>query len=333
MENQITKRQHYISVSHQLAWANSENKILVQRDKTKKPFYTSPTNIFVEKYFYELKPISKLEKNIILSMIAQPYREELICNCNEFDTYNKENVIQMYNIIQTKSYPDPFLRFLDKLIFFSFYMNNLQQDHPNKFIKELKQTGEDYHTWIENLGAPFLNKVRTCQVDKITSIECERFILYISTQSIRILDIKKEVFNSSSSNISEISIENIWPIFHIVLGMNVHISMQIHGSEITILTNKSNLGFITGSVLIDSKFFTNEQINTDKQLLWIFPISPKKAIRIFVDCKKTRVNRTQLLTEDITDENKISIINNHIYHSSSIIIYPPDYVWHLVDRS
>lgn len=320
MKNQITKRQHYVNRKYLSNWKNEKEQVMVVFPNGSK--FANPTNVFLEKYVYELVPITEKEKTFILSFFGSEDRRKLA-------SYNFHSLIDVASaykyLADSNNYPHPLLQLFDTIIFVCHYTKVVSEIVKDRGIKIpldyytdktknlFKSSIEELEGVFEGYGYPVIDKVsneKTIQIE-----EWKQFVEFLTIQYFRTNIMK----NSCVSNNPEINIQRIWPILHLVIGVNFSSSLLCREINIEVLVNKTPTKFITSDQPVINLLMKDGE--ETKELKLYYPISPYFAIIL----EPNSINKVDSLSiktayKEISKETDIELYNSKIKASSTTIV-------------
>ncbi|GEO97838.1 DUF4238 domain-containing protein [Methylobacterium haplocladii] len=229
----LTKNQHYVWCNYLREWTDKKGHIACYMLKERNSFCTKPENIAVERFFYELTDLNEIEQEWIDRLIERASNPEV-------RQMHRETVGLFQNIFKMQSWLD------------------LQQDLADTARQSLqakldvmrKTLGERWHTGIENLAFPLLEKLKNSDVD-FYNHEQDRinFIHYISQQffrtpKLRVLQIRENhpYFDKG------LDLDRTWFLESQIFATNVSagIFLERNMYKFKFLTNETETSFITG---------------------------------------------------------------------------------------
>jgi hypothetical protein len=276
----MTKRQHYVWRNYLEAWANN-GQICCLRDRTQL-IKTNLMNIAQEKYFYEAIPLNREEFEFIAKFInsLDPTAHALMWS--NFDNYN------------------------------------LCANSPEELFR--KEGLEDYHSLIEKLGIPIIEKIYKHDLSFFyNEKEKNDFSAFIGFQYSRTKKMRENIRKS-------FTIQKFTPLFPPQMRPNIlanafnFLFSDIIGNwvssnaKILLIINQSNSDFITGDQPVINLRATSLEsgIPTTSTELY-YPISPKLAILL-----SETFTETELI---INNDDKIHYYNNFTYNNSVSQVY------------
>lgn len=271
VELMIKKRQHYVSRNYLKAWTNSKKQISCLRKN--KIYPSNLMNVAQEKYFYELQNLTEEEQKIIYHLGIE----------------KSNNMLQRIH-----------LSFLEKYLLIFKVEKEVNrkgeaEEDLNRIIEEHKiNFEEDYHSEIESIGNKYIDSIRNKNInfyyDK-KSDDRMMFLFFLTLQYMRTKRRKNESIRAA--NTDKINMNKLWPILAHIYATNLSHNLHLDKSfNLILLTNKSNLNFITSDQPIINTYAMNSKELDDNELEFYYPVSPKLAI---------------LITKDILDHKELII--------------------------
>ncbi len=294
----IKKRQHYVWRKYLTPWT-TENKIWCLREG--KIFNTGLMNIAQEKYFYEIK---KLSKNDILFL--QNFVESI-----------SSGIIREANLKWVDLFS--FVHRFEKMVKKEGSLTEKLEENINQLVKNLN---EDSHNFIENQSIDYIEKLLEKDSSFFENEEDRgKFLVYLVAQYLRTKSMRERLLNNAGSTKS-INVENcIGALIHIsttTIAFNMFASPDFR--TITFLENNTDLEFLTSDQPIINIQAHNTPTNqAPEKLEFYYPISPKLAILVSQDVKDSSI---ELSEEDVEDYNQklISFSLEQIFSSSEELL-------------
>ena len=284
---QVTKKQHYIWRNYLAPWtSNNTNEGRIVCLRNNKIFTTSLMNVAHENYFYGVKELSPLEKELISKMFIENQQgvqrqineRWLKLYCSSFDTINEIT----------------FLRY--------FVLGGLNRDdiENNEVFKDWNvEIIEKLHEQIESSAIQFLSLLQENSLD-FWKEELYRgeFSFYIANQYFRTKKIRERlisVFKIGKRNIeafNEIHPENMW--IPITLMLATSVGMHIfQGFSAILLQAPADCCFIVGDQPVVNTYMTYDILKAPEDVEFYYPISPHSALLL---TKKQKEMNGQILS-------------------------------------
>lgn len=276
-----------------------ENKIWCLREG--KIFNTGLMNIAQEKYFYEIK---KLSKNDILFL---------------------QNFV---GSISTGIIREANLKWVDLFSFVHRFEELVKQDGSltkelEKNINELvKNLNEDSHAFIETQSIDYLEKLLKKDSSFFENDEDRgKFLVYLVAQYVRTKSMRERLLNNAGAT-KDINVENcIGALSHIVtttIAFNMFASPEFR--TITFLENDSGVEFITSDQpIINIQAYNTPADKAPEKLEFYYPISPSLAILLSQDVKDSSIKLSEKKVEDY-NQKLISFSLEQIFSSSEELL-------------
>lgn len=273
-------------------WSN-KNQIYCLRNN--KIFSSNLSGIAQERYFYKLQDLTKEEIEYIYRLGIDPSPDVIKPAHEEF----LQGFVRVFNA--------------KKFVLENGLLNDDIEKELNKMIINME---EDYHSRIEDVGKPFLNKIGNSDISFFSDDEQRMaFLIFVAVQYMRT---KKR--RSASVNIVDQKILNmrrIWPILSHIYATNIAMALHTDKEYIMIkIVNDTNVDFITGDQPLINTYgvYSNEILETD-ELEFYYPIAPKLSILI------TKSKQHSNNTIKLSDEQTIHSYNDMIVASCEDQVY------------
>jgi len=298
--NQTTKKQHYIWRNYLASWTkNNSNKGTISCLRDNRIFAVSLMNIAHENYFYGIKELSTLERQIIHEMVinkttgVQREANESWLNlyCAPFDL--ADEVVRFQNSIGL-----PIVR---------------TQIESSKEFKDWNiEYIEKIHCQIESMGIQYLQLIKKNDLsfwntekgrNEFSFFLCNQ---YFRTKSMR--DSVELVFTKAASTMEcfkDICPENMWLPLSLIFASNVgaHIA---HNFSIALLQTDSNY-FIVGDQPVINTYATYDMHNPPVDVEFFYPITPYTAVLLTTDRKYASGKILKIDTHDVEKYNMLEV--------------------------
>ena len=309
MGDKRNKAQHFVQKAYLDEWCFSGNKIWELR-KPSQLYPVSTFNTMHERYYNAINPTNQVERSFIFSFID---------DTNDFVSRKKINnifdIITGNAIFNTlKDNRSIYLNTIDFLVWISnvleYYESCPDIIKNNNEIQESliymkRQLVDEFLGGIEKMGHPIISGIISGN-RIIESADYENLIYYCCIAFARTQDSGKRI---TVVNSTLVDLTKIRAILQFVIGLRLGHEMIARHSSLTILINKSDIPFITGSQPCVN-MFANPMEEAYKMQLYL-PISPIIALLID-ESKEKKVGEIC-----IDDSSVIDIYNNKIDSFSS----------------
>jgi hypothetical protein len=258
-------------------------------------------NIAQEKYFYEIK---KLSKNDILFL--QNFVESI-----------STGIIREANLKWVDLFS--FIHRFEEMVKKEGALTEKLEENINQLVKNLN---EDSHNFIENRSIDYIEKLLEKDSSFFENDEDRgKFLVYLVAQYLRTKSMRERLLNNAGSTKS-INVENcIGALSHIsttTIAFNMFASPDFR--TITFLENNTDLEFLTSDQpIINIHAYDTPTNQAPEKLAFYYPISPKLAILVSQDVKDSSI---ELSEEDVEDYNQklISFSLEQIFSSSEELL-------------
>ena len=276
--NQTTKKQHYIWRSYLAPWTNNDSNtgtIMCLRDN--KIFPVSLMNIAHENYFYGIKELSKLERQIIFEMtiksVTGRQREAnegwLNLYCAPFDLAD-----EVVRFQRTMGFP------IDR---FKIESN---QEFKNWNIQYI----ENIHSQIESIGMQYMELIRHNDLS-FWEIEQSRgeFSFYLCNQYFRTKRMRDSIilaiakYKEKNENLKDICPENMWLPLSLIFASNVGAHVT-HDFSAVLLQTEDRF-FLVGDQPVVNTYSTFNMLTPPNDMELFYPITPHTALILTTDRK------------------------------------------------
>lgn len=258
-------------------------------------------SIAQEKYFYEIK---KLSKNDILFL--QNFVESI-----------STGIIREANLKWIDLFS--FIHRFEEMVKKEGTLTEKLEENINQLVKNLN---EDSHAFIENQSIDYVEKLLEKDSSFFENDEDRgKFLVYLVAQYLRTKSMRERLLNNSGSTKS-ISVENcIGALSHIAtttIAFNMFASPDFR--TITFLENDTDLEFITSDQpVINIQAYDIPTDEAPEKLEFYYPISPSLAILLSQDVKDSSI---KLSEEDVNNYNQklISFSLEQMFSSSEELL-------------
>lgn len=276
--NQTTKKQHYIWRNYLAPWTNnnsSTGQIICLRDN--KIFPVSLMNVAHENYFYCVKELSKLERDIIYEMAIK--------NTTGAQRAANEGWLNLYCA--------PF-DFVDKMTSLGYSILGYAESLEIKNEQEFKDWNIEYiekvHGLIESKGMQYISLLRKNDLS-FWQNEAGRdeFSFFLSNQYFRtkktrdgILKVFEKVKNETGFS-ADIRPENMWLPLSLIYASNVGAHIAHKFSAVLLQTEDSY--FIVGDQPVVNTHSTFDVMTPPKNVEFFYPLTPYSALLLTTNPK------------------------------------------------
>lgn len=278
------RRQHHVWQGYLKSWLIDDEIACMTGDKI---FRGSTLNIAVDRDFYAIKKLNKLDVLLLEKLIE--------------DTRSDPAKRTHRGFIQKFMIPDALEGLnaeADALI--DVYRTNVLEDHYAK---------------IESSFIPFLARALKGDVDfYLDDRECMIFIHYLCSQHMRTKAIQTKIVEKSYEGIG-IDFSRIWPIMAHMYAINIGgpVYVERRRRKLVLLKNHTNMPFITGDQPVVNLLSNSDEPPTE--LAFYYPISPNLALLI------NEVDGDIPLTSDGLTVEQVCGLNAKILAASHSQIY------------
>jgi hypothetical protein len=261
------RRQHYVWRKYLEPWC-IDGKVWCHR-KGGIPFHTNPTNVAVERDFYQLTQLTKNDIVFIQKVAIETIKNDTLRELNAGWISTFDDVFRLNRALrETDWIPAEFIEELDRV------MHNLDEDHHNG----LEKVAEKYLESLHKGDASFYED-DDCAVN---------FIYFLASQYFRTKNIRDSVLSTFGGlSIDGVSIERTWPImrhiFSTCVGFNLYAKRREY--KLVLLNNASELEFITSDQPVLNIHAAGRSGEIIDEVEFYYPVSPSKAIIISNDKK------------------------------------------------
>ena len=298
--NQTTKKQHYIWRSYLAPWTNnnsSTGKIMCLRDN--RIFPVSLTNIAHENYFYAIKELSKVERELIYTMTIK--------NVTGRQREVNEGWLNLY--CAPFDLADQVVRFRNLL---GFPINRVQIENNKEFKSWSIEYIEKVHCHIESTGMEYMKLIRQDDL-KFWDIEKSRdeFSFYLCNQYFRtkyMRDSMRMVFDKCKASIerfNEICSENMWLPLSLIFASNVGAHITQKYSAVLLQADDSH--FIVGDQPVVNTYSTFNMLSQPTDIELYYPITPHKALLLSTDPKYISGQKLMIGKYEVLNYNKLEV--------------------------
>lgn len=296
---QITKKQHYIWRNYLAPWTNNnsnEGKIVCLREN--KIFTTSLMNVAHENYFYGVKELSLLEKELIRKMFID----------------SKQGVQRQINEMWLKLYCSPFDT-IDEIASFKYSILgciNREEIMNNDDFKSWNiELIEKLHEQIEFSAIPYLSLLRKNNLDFWKEeLDREKFSFYVANQYFRTKKMRDRlisVFEVGKKHIDffqDICPENMWipPALIFSTSVGMHIFQDFSA---ILLQAPEDCFFIVGDQPVVNTYSTYDIQTVPEDVEFYYPITPHSALLLTKERKELNGRILSITPAEVYDFNML----------------------------
>ncbi|ENA3445201.1 DUF4238 domain-containing protein [Yersinia enterocolitica] len=275
-------KQHYVFRQYLRAWAKNDK---IKATRLGKIFTTELMNIAQQRYFYKISELTEADINFIKESVIGPssgFLQDI--NTKWIDMFMAPQRIKQ-NLI-------------DKGV------STLRIDEVMKPI--FIEFDEDFHASIESQSIKYINNLLSLDL----TIFNERnnfhtFTHYLSVQYFRTKKIKENCINCATETYRPI-LERTWNVLAHIFSTNLSYELSTGGYRLVILTNKSELKFITSDQPVINTLAYDRKVVNDMEVEIYYPLSPTVAV---------------LLTKKLTENEILEIKGVEVERYNKMINY------------
>lgn len=300
--NQVTKKQHYIWRNYLRPWTdNNSTTGRIACLRKNKIFSTSLMNIAQENYFYNIHPLSELERHLIYKITIDNYtgvqkeisKGWLNLYCAPFDLENK---------LQHLSYSAG-IQYSDRIV--------EDQELKNWKIEYI----EKLHCQIESMGVQYLERIKQKDITFWNSDMCrDKFSFFVSNQYFRTKRARDAIISAfkmmkikfPGSDFETICPENMWIPLTLIYASNVGANLA-HDFSMVLLQAKEN-HFIVGDQPIINTYSTLDMFTQPKDVELFYPITPHLALLLTKNPQYTNGTIIELNSQEIAQYNRLEFL-------------------------
>lgn len=296
--NQTTKKQHYIWRNYLAPWTTNNSKtgrIMCLRDN--KIFPVSLMNIAHENYFYGVKELSKLEREVIYQMTIK----------------NTKGAQRAANEGWLNLYCAPF-DFVEKITSFGYSMwghvDRMTIEKNQEFMDWNIEYIEKVHGLIESKGIQYISLLRQNDLSFWENeIGRDEFSFFLANQYFRTKNTRDRILKvfekvkSESNFFLDICPENMWLPLSLIFASNVGAHIAHNFSAILLQTESSY--FIVGDQPVINTYATFDMTTSPKDLEFFYPLTPHSALLLTTDRKHTSGQLLKISTDEVAAYNKL----------------------------
>lgn len=276
--NQTTKKQHYIWRNYLAPWTSdnsNKGRIICLRDN--RIFPVALMKIAHENYFYGVKELSKLEREIIYEMAIK----------------NTKGAQRAANEGWLNLYCAPF-DFVDKLTSHGYsiwgHTERLEIENNQEFKDWNIEYIEKVHGLIESKGIQYISSLRQNDLSFWENeIGRDEFSFFLSNQYFRtkntrdgILKVFEKV-KAENGSFADIRPENMWLPLSLIFASNVGAHVAHNFSAVLLQTENSY--FIVGDQPVVNTHSTFDMMTPPKDMEFFYPLTPYSALLLTTDRK------------------------------------------------
>lgn len=294
---QITKKQHYIWRNYLAPWTNNntnEGKIVCLREN--KIFTTSLMNVAHENYFYGVKELSLLEKELIRKMFID----------------SKQGVQRQINEMWLKLYCSPFdtIDEIAPIKYSIFGCINREEIMNNDDFKSWNiELIEKLHEQIESSAIQYLLLLQKNNLDFWKEeLAREKFSFYIANQYFRTKKMRDgliyafEMGKKKIDMFKEIRPENMWIppslIFSTSVGMHI-----FQDFSAILLQAPADCFFIVGDQPVVNTYSTFDIQTVPEDVEFYYPITPQSALLLTKERKEMNGRILSIAPDEVNNYN------------------------------
>ena len=302
--NQTTKKQHYVWRNYLSAWTQnktSTGRIMCLRNNH--IFPVSLMNIAHENYFYEVRELSKQERELIYAIA--------ITNKTGTERQINEQWLNLYcgffdfaNAITAHGFP----------LFESDSPIDIRQNQSFKdFNIELI---EHVHGFIESTGNPYILLLRENNLDFWKNeVDRDKFSFFLANQYFRTKKSRDAIITSvkicqeKMNYFPDICPEHIWLPLSLIFASKVGVYIS-QGYSAVMLQTKENC-FIVGDQPVINTYATFDMATTPGTLEFFYPITPHTALLITDDQKYSSGHIVTISIDEAAKYNQLEFKSAH----------------------
>lgn len=291
--------QHHVWQHHLRAWANRKGQIWCLQQGKPGAFLANTSNVASQRFFYQFHELSEADLSYLESLISAATDQSL-------QKMNREwvSTLQLTFTIRKQ---------LANLA--------IPQDAREEYERELRTVertlGESYHSSMEDIGKPILEKLRSGDAAFFDDDgqEAMDWIQFMSFQIFRTSKLRNAMKNLPFETPHDPS--KTGPIEQFIYATNIgtYLFLQRKNYRIVFLRNETGCPFITGDQPIANMLGLNDE---QERLEFYYPLNPTLAI-LFTPRGELFPAR-----EKLAELSEVEAYNLKIYEISSTQIFGND---------
>ncbi len=250
-----THRQHTVWLHYLEAWRDGKRKVHYSRNGKILP-PTNPINVVVERDFYKLAPITRVDADFLEHLIIQPTEPAELRKCHRDLVTNLAYIPSANKIIQSDDRTSP-----------------AEKRDAQALVIE---TEEKLHVSIEQSARPLLDKLRQKRADFIdnddSAIMFFHFIAHQYFRTKRIREAIGEVLSQISPDHDFAHLKNI-ACYISAVNLGASLFKDRNRVDFIFLDNRNALKFITGDQPVVNLMGTGDSNETTELALY-YPLTP-----------------------------------------------------------
>lgn len=290
--NQTTKKQHYVWRNYLSAWTQnktSTGRIMCLRNNH--IFPVSLMNIAHENYFYEVREMSKQERNIIYAIA--------IANKTGTERQINEQWLNLYCL------PFDFANAISEVDLSSFVPNSMTDIKQNPTFKDFNiEVIERLHAQIESTGTPYISLLRQNDLEFLQNEEDrDKFSFFLTNQYFRTKKTRDAVIKSFKicqeimNYFPDIHPENIWLPLSLIFASKLGVVVSQNYSAVLLRTEEES--FIVGDQPVINTYSTFNMATAPEKMELFYPITPHTAL-LLTDNEKYLSGQVVTISSDET---------------------------------
>lgn len=276
-----TRDQHYVWKYYLKGWCHNSRQICCLRNTNRKPIWTDPKNIMVERDFYRLTPFSKEDMDFFdywLNKVCPPEMK-----ANNRSTFSKFVMVANGN----------------KSI---WGMNNATASEKEHVLRLAIELEEILHGDIEKRAVPLLNQLRQERLDFLCDDESTiSFFQFLAHQHFRTKRVRENTRQVLASLRPGLNFSQLRHVFCYCFADNFGGSLFVDRNRLQIVfLRNQNSGFITGDQPLVN-LAANDNMKHDDVVMY-YPLSPQLAV--LVGFTKFQHRSVEISTEIVKQLNE-----------------------------
>lgn len=276
-----TRDQHYVWKYYLKGWCHNSRQICCLRNTNRKPIWTDPKNIMVERDFYRLTPFSKEDMDFFdywLNKVCPPEMK-----ANNRSTFSKFAMVANGN----------------KSI---WGMNNATASEKEHVLRLAIELEEILHGDIEKRAVPLLNQLRQERLDFLCDDESTiSFFQFLAHQHFRTKRVRENTRQVLASLRPGLNFSQLRHVFCYCFADNFGGSLFVDRNRLQIVfLRNQNSGFITGDQPLVN-LAANDNMKHDDVVMY-YPLSPQLAV--LVGFTKFQHRSVEISTEIVKQLNE-----------------------------
>ena len=296
---QITKKQHYIWRNYLAPWtSNNSNEGRIACLRNNKVITTSLMNVAHENYFYGVKELSLLEKELIRKMFIE----------------NKQGTQRQINEMWLKLYCSPFDT-IDEIASIGYpilgCINQEEIVNNDDFKSWRIELIEKLHEQIEYSAIPYLSLLQKNNLDFWKEeLDREKFSFYVANQYFRTKNMRDRLISAfemgkkSTDMFQEIRPENMWipPILMFSTSVGIHIFQNFSA---ILLQAPADCFFIVGDQPVVNTYATYDIQTVPEDVEFYYPITPSSALLLTKERKEMNGCNLNITPDEVNNYNTL----------------------------